>query len=142
MNRIFNDPDLVVEDMLRGYFGVHADLVSPAENPRVVKRLNAPIAGKVGVVTGGGSGHEPAFLGYVGENLVDIDRERIPPWGRVANQQHQLQCDQHAHQSGLVSRVRAQRPPSRRGAGQVQQDRRDHRQEILRRGKCLGVQTY
>lgn len=71
MNRIFNDPDLVVEDMLRGYFRVHADLVAPVENPRVVKRLNAPIAGKVGVVTGGGSGHEPAFLGYVGENLVD-----------------------------------------------------------------------
>ncbi len=71
MNRIFNNPDLVVEDMLRGYFRVHADLVSPAENPRVVKRVTAPIAGKVGVVTGGGSGHEPAFLGYVGENLVD-----------------------------------------------------------------------
>ncbi len=71
MNRIFNNPDLVVEDMLRGYFRVHADLVSPAENPRVVRRATAPIAGKVGVVTGGGSGHEPAFLGYVGENLVD-----------------------------------------------------------------------
>lgn len=71
MNRIFNNPDLVVEDMLRGYFRVHADLVSPVENPRVVKRLQAPIAGKVGVVTGGGSGHEPAFLGYVGDNLVD-----------------------------------------------------------------------
>ncbi|HTN53219.1 MAG TPA: dihydroxyacetone kinase subunit DhaK [Anaeromyxobacter sp.] len=71
MNRIFNDPDLVVEDMLRGYFRVHADLVAPTENPRVVKRATAPIAGKVGVVTGGGSGHEPAFLGYVGENLVD-----------------------------------------------------------------------
>jgi len=71
MNRIFNDPDLVVEDMLRGYFRVHADLVSPVDNPRVVKRVSAPIAGKVGVITGGGSGHEPAFLGYVGENLVD-----------------------------------------------------------------------
>ncbi len=71
MNRIFNDADLVVEDMLRGYYRVHADLVAPVENPRVVKRVNAPIAGKVGVVTGGGSGHEPAFLGYVGENLVD-----------------------------------------------------------------------
>ncbi len=66
MNRIFNNPDLVVEDMLRGYFRVHADLVSGAENPRVVKRADAPVAGKVGVVTGGGSGHEPAFLGYVG----------------------------------------------------------------------------
>jgi len=71
MNRIFNNPDLVVEEMLRGYLRVHADLVSGAENPRVVKHARAPIAGKVGVVTGGGSGHEPAFLGYVGDNLVD-----------------------------------------------------------------------
>lgn len=71
MNRIFNNPDMVVEDMLRGYFRAHAELVSAVENPRVVKRVAAPVAGKVGVVTGGGSGHEPAFLGYVGENLVD-----------------------------------------------------------------------
>ena len=71
MNRIFNNPDLVVEDMLRGYLKVHADQVSGVENPRVVKRADAPVAGKVGIVTGGGSGHEPAFLGYVGENLVD-----------------------------------------------------------------------
>jgi len=71
MNRIFNNPDLVVEDMLRGYLRVHSDLVAATENPRVVKHARAPIAGKVGVVTGGGSGHEPAFLGYVGDNLVD-----------------------------------------------------------------------
>ncbi len=71
MNRIFNNPDMVVEDMLRGYFRVHSDLVAPVENARVVRRVGAPFPGKVGVITGGGSGHEPAFLGYVGENLVD-----------------------------------------------------------------------
>ena len=71
MNRIINNPDQVVEDMLRGYLRVHDDLVSATANSRVVKGARAPIAGKVGVVTGGGSGHEPAFLGYVGENLVD-----------------------------------------------------------------------
>ncbi|BDG01415.1 dihydroxyacetone kinase subunit DhaK [Anaeromyxobacter oryzae] len=71
MNRIFNDPDLVVEDMLRGWLQVHSDLVAAAENRRVVRHVRAPIAGKVGVVTGGGSGHEPAFLGYVGDGLVD-----------------------------------------------------------------------
>ena len=71
MNRIFNNPDLVVEEMLHGYLKVHADQVSGVENPRVVKRADAPLKGKVGVVTGGGSGHEPAFLGYMGENLVD-----------------------------------------------------------------------
>jgi len=71
MNRIVNRPDQVVEDMLRGYFRAHGDVVATTQNPRVVRAVGAPIAGKVGVVTGGGSGHEPAFLGYVGENLVD-----------------------------------------------------------------------
>jgi phosphoenolpyruvate---glycerone phosphotransferase subunit DhaK len=71
MNRIINNPDQVVEDMLRGYLQVHDDLVAGTDDPRVVKGARAPIQGKVGVVTGGGSGHEPAFLGYVGEHLVD-----------------------------------------------------------------------
>lgn len=71
MNRIINDADLVVEDMLKGWLAAHAGAVVGTDNPRVVKRARAPEAGKVGVVTGGGSGHEPAFLGYVGEGLVD-----------------------------------------------------------------------
>jgi dihydroxyacetone kinase len=71
MNRVINDPDLVVEDMLKGLLYAHPELAASADNPRVIKRRNAPQAGKVGIVTGGGSGHEPAFLGYVGENLVD-----------------------------------------------------------------------
>jgi dihydroxyacetone kinase len=71
MNRVINDPDLVVEDMLRGWLIAHQDSVSATENPRVVKRVQAPEKGKVGIVTGGGSGHEPAFLGYVGDGLVD-----------------------------------------------------------------------
>src|SRR2546428_7670232 len=71
MNRIINNPDQVVEDMLRGSLRVHGALVSGTDNPRVVRAARAPIRGKVGVVTGGGSGHEPAFLGYVGNDLVD-----------------------------------------------------------------------
>lgn len=71
MNRVINDPDLVVEDMLRGWLIAHQDSVSATENPRVVKRTQAPESGKVGIVTGGGSGHEPAFLGYVGDGLID-----------------------------------------------------------------------
>jgi dihydroxyacetone kinase-like protein len=41
------------------------------DNERVIKYKNAPIKGKVGIVTGGGSGHKPAFIGYVGRNMVD-----------------------------------------------------------------------
>lgn len=72
LNRIINNPDLVVEDMLTGWLLAHADHVAvlPA-NARVLHRVQAPQPGKVGVVTGGGSGHEPAFLGYVGNGLLD-----------------------------------------------------------------------
>lgn len=71
MQRIINDPDNLVDETVWGFLKAHADLVKAADNPRVVAYRNAPVAGKVGVVTGGGSGHEPAFLGYVGRNMVD-----------------------------------------------------------------------
>jgi dihydroxyacetone kinase len=72
MNRVINNPDRVVEDMLTGWLMAHADTVKAREdNPRVVQRVRSPERGKVGIVTGGGSGHEPAFLGYVGDGLCD-----------------------------------------------------------------------
>lgn len=71
MQRIINDPDMAVEDMLEGFMKSHSDLVAKTDNPRTIKYKNAPISGKVGVVTGGGSGHKPAFIGYVGKNMVD-----------------------------------------------------------------------
>ena len=70
MLRIMKDPDNIVDEMLEGFLKVHADIVETTENPRVVKAKNIP-EGKVGVVTGGGSGHKPAFIGYVGENMCD-----------------------------------------------------------------------
>jgi dihydroxyacetone kinase-like protein len=71
MQRIINDSNQVVEDMLKGFVQCHADLVSSTGNPRVLKYKQAPVAGKVGIVTGGGSGHKPAFIGYLGKNMVD-----------------------------------------------------------------------
>ncbi len=71
MQRFINDPDFVVDDTVRGFVKAHRDLVKLGDNPKVVAYAEAPVRGKVGVVTGGGSGHEPAFLGYVGENLLD-----------------------------------------------------------------------
>jgi dihydroxyacetone kinase-like protein len=71
MQRILNDPNQVVNDMLKGFVKVHRDIVAPTENPRVLKYKGAPVAGKVGIVTGGGSGHKPAFIGYIGQNMVD-----------------------------------------------------------------------
>ena len=72
MQRFINNPDEVVEDTVRGFIKAHADMVRLADNnPRVVVARKAPIAGKVGVITGGGSGHEPAFIGYTGEAMLD-----------------------------------------------------------------------
>ncbi len=72
MQRFVNDPDYIVEDMVKGYVKAHKDLIKRSEaNDRVVQYVNAPVEGKVGLVTGGGSGHEPAFLGYVGKNMMD-----------------------------------------------------------------------
>ena len=76
MQRIMNNPDDIVDEMLAGFVKCHSDIVklvkTGEENPRgVVAAVDAPIADKVGIVTGGGSGHKPAFIGYVGKNMCD-----------------------------------------------------------------------
>ena len=72
MQRFLNDPDDLVDETVAGFVKAHRDLVHLLpENPRVVVSNFAPQAGRVGIVTGGGSGHEPAFIGYTGRNLVD-----------------------------------------------------------------------
>ncbi|WP_267554192.1 dihydroxyacetone kinase subunit DhaK [Rhizobium rhizogenes] len=71
MQRFINNPDEVVEDTVKGFIKAHSDIVRLAQNPRVVVAKDAPHAGKVGVITGGGSGHEPAFIGYTGKNMLD-----------------------------------------------------------------------
>ncbi|SFN73519.1 dihydroxyacetone kinase subunit DhaK [Proteiniclasticum ruminis] len=71
MRRLINDPYDVVEEMLSGYVKAHSDYVKLLEHDgRVVVTTN-PVPGKVGVIIGGGSGHEPLFLGYVGKNFAD-----------------------------------------------------------------------
>ena len=73
MNRIVNDPNYVVEDMLKGFVKNHNDLVEKTENDRVLKYKKAPVEGKVGIVTGGGSGHKPAFIGYILDAIKEAD---------------------------------------------------------------------
>lgn len=71
MQRFVNQPDMIVDDMLKGFVKAHKDIVHISEeNDHVVVKKNL-VQGKVGIVSGGGSGHEPCFLGYVGENMLD-----------------------------------------------------------------------
>jgi dihydroxyacetone kinase len=70
MKKLINDPFDFVEEQLDGFVQAHDDLVKRVGR-RAVARIDAPIAGKVGVVIGGGSGHLPAFMGYVGKGGAD-----------------------------------------------------------------------
>ena len=70
MKKLINDPDAFVEEMLDGLLLAHPDeLRAASDDRRALVRADAPVAGQVGIVTGGGSGHLPVFLGYVGRGL-------------------------------------------------------------------------
>jgi dihydroxyacetone kinase-like protein len=72
MKKIINEPAAFVDEFLEGILLAHPTLVkTPADDIRVLVRADAPVAGKVGIVTGGGSGHLPLFKGYVGRGLCD-----------------------------------------------------------------------
>jgi len=71
LKKFINNPKDVVEEMLTGFLAAHQNQVMRLETSRVVVRKGAPLTNKVGLVTGGGSGHKPAFVGYVGKGLVD-----------------------------------------------------------------------
>lgn len=72
MQRFINDPDFVVDDMLRGFAKAHADKVYISrDNDHVVAIRERDRKRKIGLISGGGSGHEPAFLGYVGRGSLD-----------------------------------------------------------------------
>jgi len=70
MNKLINDPAQVVVDALRGVAAAHPELRVDHEQ-RVVFRGDAPVRGKVGLVSGGGSGHEPLHAGFVGLGMLD-----------------------------------------------------------------------
>lgn len=72
MKKIINEPQAFVDEFVEGILLAHPDLVkTPGDDRRVLVRADAPVAGKVGIVTGGGSGHLPLFKGYVGRGLCD-----------------------------------------------------------------------
>jgi dihydroxyacetone kinase-like protein len=71
MKKFINDPYDVVDEMLEGFLDVHKKYVRKLDAARTVVRADAPVAGKVGVITGGGSGHKPAFIGFIGQGMLD-----------------------------------------------------------------------
>lgn len=71
MKKILNNPEEFVADMLDGLYTAHPDQLAYVEDIHSLVRADAPVEGKVGLMTGGGSGHLPVFLGYVGEGMLD-----------------------------------------------------------------------
>ncbi|MCB1491757.1 MAG: dihydroxyacetone kinase subunit DhaK [Rhodobiaceae bacterium] len=70
--KILNNPDDVIEEMLDGILAAHPEHLRQLEDePRGIVAVDGPRDGKVGLVIGGGSGHEPTFVGFVGKGLAD-----------------------------------------------------------------------
>lgn len=70
MKKIINDPETVVQEALRGMQAAHSDLLTVHDDPAVVVRADAPVRGKVAIISGGGSGHEPLHGGFVGRGML------------------------------------------------------------------------
>ncbi|RLL46630.1 dihydroxyacetone kinase subunit DhaK [Oceanobacillus piezotolerans] len=71
MKKIINDPNRVVEDMVNGMVQAFPNQLKRIPGTMVISRQEAPVKNKVGLVSGGGSGHEPAHAGYVGKGMLD-----------------------------------------------------------------------
>lgn len=71
MKKLINAPADVTAEAIAGFCGANEDLVRAGGDGTFVVRRDAPVAGKVGIVSGGGSGHEPLHVGFVGRGMLD-----------------------------------------------------------------------
>jgi len=71
MKKLINAPDDVVQQALQGMEAAHSDRLRISYDPALVIRADAPVKGKVGLISGGGSGHEPMHGGFVGPGMLD-----------------------------------------------------------------------
>src|SRR3954464_12876495 len=71
MKKLINAPDAVVKEALEGMEAAHGDRLKISYEPAMIVRADAPVQGKVGIISGGGSGHEPMHGGFVGPGMLD-----------------------------------------------------------------------
>jgi phosphoenolpyruvate---glycerone phosphotransferase subunit DhaK len=71
LRKLLNDPDAVVRESLAGLAAAHGDILRVDADAQIVVRADAPRAGKVALISGGGSGHEPLHGGFVGLGMLD-----------------------------------------------------------------------
>src|SRR5512141_499488 len=71
MKKLINKAEDVVKEELQGMAAAHSDLVRVHHEPNYIIRVDTPVKNKVGVISGGGSGHEPMHGGFVGLGMLD-----------------------------------------------------------------------
>ena len=71
MKKLINSPETVVDEMLDGMVAAYPESLRRLDDTTVMVRADAPVDGKVGIVSGGGSGHEPTHAGFLGEGMLD-----------------------------------------------------------------------
>lgn len=71
MKKLINKPEAVVTEMLAGMVAAHPEYLRKVDEYNCLVRVDAPVAGKVGIISGGGSGHEPAHAGFIGKGMLD-----------------------------------------------------------------------
>src|SRR4051795_5222572 len=74
MKKLVNDPSAIVKESLAGLAAAHGDLLRYDTDAQFVVRADAPVQGKVALVSGGGSGHEPLHGGFVGKGELPAPR--------------------------------------------------------------------
>ena len=71
MKKLINNPADAMQESLAGFAEAPSEILKVSFDPVYVVRADAPVKGKVGIISGGGSGHEPMHGGYVGQGMLD-----------------------------------------------------------------------
>ncbi|MCD8071615.1 MAG: dihydroxyacetone kinase subunit DhaK [Alistipes sp.] len=89
MKKFVNDPANLVRESMEGFAQAHPDMVRAFYAPNYIVRCDAPVKGKVAVISGGGSGHEPMHSGYVGDGMLDAACPGEPFTSPTPNQMYE-----------------------------------------------------
>ncbi len=71
MQKLINDPNEIVDELIDGYVSSQSRIVKRIEGFTIIARKDIPVKNRVAIVTGGGSGHEPLFMEYIGKGMAD-----------------------------------------------------------------------